>query len=54
MGFGVGRARRVLGGMCNVTGEWFELRLWLWLVVEVYRVLFGILMKYPSIRLVWV
>ena len=45
-------ASSVFGGMCSVTGEWSELRLWALFVVDVYKVLWGVLMQYPSIRLV--
>jgi hypothetical protein len=38
------RASSVFGGMCSVTGEWSELRLWALFVVDVYRVLLGVLM----------
>ena len=38
------RASSVFGGMFSVTGEWSELRLWSLSVVEVYRVLLGVLM----------
>ena len=42
---GVGlRAINVFGGICSVTGEWSELRLWSLFVVEVYKVLLGVLM----------
>ena len=40
-------------GICNVTGEWSELRLWSLFVVDVYKVLLVVFMKYPSIRIVW-
>ena len=43
-GIGVGLASSTLGGMCRVTGEWYELRLWSLSVVDVYRLLFGVLM----------
>ena len=36
------RAIRVLSGMCNVTGEWSELRLWALFVVDVYKALLGV------------
>ena len=38
------RASGVFGGMCSVTGEWSELRLWSLFVVDVYRLLLGVLM----------
>ena len=38
------RASSVFGGMCSVTGEWSELRLWALFVVDVYTVLLGVLM----------
>ena len=38
------RASSVFGGMCSVTGEWSELRLWSLFVVDVYELLFGVLM----------
>ena len=41
---GVCRASSVFGGMCSVTGEWYELRLWSLFVVDVYRLLLGVLM----------
>ena len=41
---GVGRASRVFGGMCRVTGEWSEFRLWSLFMVDVYRVLSGVFM----------
>ena len=37
-------ASSVFGGMCSVTGEWSELRLWALFVVDVYKVLLGVLM----------
>ena len=37
------RASSVFGGMCSVTGEWSELRLWALFVVDVYKVLLGVL-----------
>ena len=43
-GIGVGRATSMFGGMCRVTGEWSKLRLWSLSVVDVYRLLFGVLM----------
>ena len=43
--FGGGhRASSVFGGMCSVTGEWSELRLWVLFVVDVYKMLLGVLM----------
>jgi hypothetical protein len=36
------RAIRVFGGMCSVTGEWYEFRLWSLFMVDVYRVLLGV------------
>ena len=41
---GVHRASSVLVGICNVVGEWSELRLWSLFVVDVYRALLGVLM----------
>ena len=41
---GMQRASSVFGGICSVTGEWSELRLWALFVVDVYRVLLGVLM----------
>jgi hypothetical protein len=38
----VGRAKSVLGGICSVTGEWSEFRLYSWFVVDVYSVLLGV------------
>ena len=38
---GVCRASRMFAGMCRVTGEWSEFRLWSLFVLDVYRVLFG-------------
>ena len=38
---GVWRASRVFGGMCKVTGEWSEFRVWSLFVMDVYRVLLG-------------
>jgi hypothetical protein len=40
---GIQRASSVFGGMWSVIGEWYELRLWALLVVDVYRLLFGVL-----------
>ena len=34
---GVGRAINIFGGICSVTGEWSEFRLWSLFVVDVYR-----------------
>ena len=41
---GVHRASSVFGGICSITGEWSELRLWSLFVVDVYRALLGVLM----------
>ena len=41
---GIQRAISVFDGMCSVTGEWSELRLWMLFMVDVYRVLLGVLM----------
>ena len=41
---GMGLASKVFVGMYNVTGEWSELRLWSLSVVDVYKVLSGVLM----------
>ena len=41
---GMGLASKVFGGMYNVTGEWSELRLWSLSVVDMYKVLSGVLM----------
>ena len=41
---GIQRASSVFGGICSVTGEWSELRLWSLFVIEVYRALLGVLM----------
>lgn len=41
---GMGRANKVFVGICNITGEWSELRLWSVSVVDVYSVLFDVLM----------
>ena len=41
---GILRASSVFGGMCSVTGEWSELRLWSLFVVDVYKVWLGDLM----------
>ena len=38
------RASSVFGGMCSVTGEVSELRLWSLFIVDVYRLLLGVLM----------
>ncbi len=51
---GVWRASRVFGGICRVTGEWSEFKLWSLFMLDVYMVLSSVFMKYPSIRLVWV
>ena len=37
-------ASSVFGGMCSVIGEWSELRLWELFVVDVYKVLWCVLM----------
>jgi len=39
----IGHAISVFGGMCSITSEWFEFRLWLWFVVDVYRELLCVL-----------
>ena len=48
MGFnivGVGvRANSMFGGMCRVTGEWSEFRLWSLFMVDVYSALLGVFM----------
>ena len=36
------RAISVLFGICSVTGEWSELRLWALFVVDVYKALLGV------------
>ena len=41
---GVWRASRVFGGMCRVTGEWSEFKLWSLLILDVYRLLSSVLM----------
>ena len=41
---GIHRASSVLVGICSVTGEWSELRLWSLFVVDVYKALLGVLM----------
>ena len=41
---GIHMASNVLVGICSVTGEWSELRLWSLFVVDVYRALLGVLM----------
>jgi hypothetical protein len=38
------RASSVLGGMCRVTGEWSEFKLWSLFVVDVYSALLGVFM----------
>ena len=38
------RAIRVFGGMCNVTGEWSEFRLWSLFMDDVYREWLGVFM----------
>ena len=38
------QAINVFGGMCRVTGEWSEFRLWSLFVVDVYSALLGVLM----------
>ena len=40
---GVWRAIRIFGGMCRVTGEWSQLRLWSLSVVDVYKSVLGVL-----------
>ena len=40
---GISRASNVFGGICSVTGEWSELRLWAVSVVDVYSALLGVL-----------
>ena len=40
---GIHRASSVFGGICSVTGEWSELRLWALFVVDVYKALLGVL-----------
>ena len=44
----------VLGGICNCTGMWSELRFISWFVVDLYWLLFRVFMKKPSIRLLCV
>ena len=39
---GIHRAISVFFGICSVTGEWSELRLWSLFVVDVYKVLLGV------------
>ena len=41
---GIQRAISVFDGMCSVTREWYELRFWMLFMVDVYRVLLGVLM----------
>jgi hypothetical protein len=50
---GMQQASSVLVGICSVTDEWSELRLWSIFVVDVYSALLGVLMEYPSIKFVW-
>ena len=38
------RASNVFGGMCRVTGEWSEFRLWSLFMVDVYSALLGVFM----------
>ena len=38
------RASRVFGGICRVTGEWSEFKLWLLFMVDVYSALLGVFM----------
>ena len=40
----VWRASRVFGGMCRVTGEWSEFKLWSLFMLDVYVVLSGVFM----------
>ena len=44
-------AMSVFGGICKCMGRWSEFKLIFWLVFDVYRLLLGVLMKKPSIRL---
>ena len=37
------RASSVFGGICSITGEWSELRLWSLFIVDVYRALLCVL-----------